>query len=86
MPSGEVILYYMENGSKSRYVYAMKHEVVPARECVHRYDREKFSLISFDTTHPYWYSMQYEPVRKWNPKTKRYDSLIKKTYRNGKIK
>ena len=75
LPTSQVILYYLVNGQYSRYVYKMVHEVEPAVKCTHSYGPKSFRLITFDTTHPYWYTIYYEPEMKWNSGTKKYEEI-----------
>lgn len=67
LPGQMVILYYLEQGAYSRYVYPMKSNVRPATKCSHRYENDSFTLITFDSTMPYWYNVDYKPIMKWDP-------------------
>lgn len=72
LPTSEVVLYYLVNGQHLRYAYKMVHEVEPAVGCTHKYGPKNFRLITFDTTMPYFYTMDYVPTMKWDALTKKY--------------
>lgn len=74
-PNGMVVLYFMENGYKSRYVYQMVHAVEPASQCVPVYGDKVFKLITWDTTYPYWYTIGTAPLSRWDVKQKKYVKL-----------
>jgi len=73
--SGLVVLYFLEDGFYSRYVYQMVHAVEPATECVSVYGDRVFKLITRDTSYPYWYTLGADPVRQWDVKQKKYVKL-----------
>ena len=66
MSNGQVILYFLVDGSFQRYAYDMIHEVEPAYPCAPKYDDKTFRLVTFDSTMPYFYTMHIEPVMRWN--------------------
>lgn len=74
-PNGNVILYFLENGQHFKYIYKMVHEVEPATECTHSYGKDTFSLITFDTTHPYWYTLSMKPIMRWDVNSNRFVKL-----------
>ena len=75
LSNGSVVLYFLENGYYSRYVYLQKQNVEPAVNCNHSYDQDQFRLITFDTTFPYWYTLYMEPIQRWDVSTKQYIKL-----------
>ena len=72
MPNQTVILTFRRNGSIERWVYKMVHEAEPARDCSHQYDKDSFTLITYDETHPYRYKMEYKPIMRWDRFTKEF--------------
>lgn len=75
LPTGEIVMYFMKDGYKSRYVYRMVAGAIPAVACQHRYEEETFKLITFSSSVPYWYEVYYKPTRRWDSRTERYIKL-----------
>ena len=75
LPTGEVVLYYLENGQFLRFVYRLVHSIEPATPCAPKYDKTTFRLVTWDMTYPYFYTMSNEPVMQWDPKIKEYVRL-----------
>lgn len=72
MPSGRVILYFLENGQHMKYLYPLVHEAEPATPCMPKYDKTTFRLVTFDTTMPYYYTISMTPTAKWSPTKKEF--------------
>ena len=75
LPTGEVVLYYLENGQFMRFVYRLVHSIEPATPCAPKYGKTTFRLVTWDMTYPYYYTMDYSPVMRWDPNIKEYVRL-----------
>ena len=75
LPTGEVVLHYLENGQHLRFVYRLVNAIEPATPCAPKYGKKTFRLVTWDMTYPYFYTMSNEPVMRWNPKIKEYVRL-----------
>jgi len=73
-PNGTVVLYF-NDGMGSRYMYRMVHAVEPASNCVHVYGDKIMRLITFDTTYPYFYTVNMIPFMRWDNIEKEYVRL-----------
>ena len=71
-PNGTVVLYYLNEGQYTRYVYQMTQKIMPATDCTHSYDQDTFRLITFDSSHPYFYTLRMAPTMIWEPNSKKY--------------
>ena len=72
LPQGQVVLYFLEDGYKSRYVYPLVRNAEPAVECTPKYEKDKFTLFTWDTSHPYKYQVSMEPSHRWDVAKKQY--------------
>ena len=70
--TGNVVLYYLENGQYMRYVYRLIHEAEPATPCAPKFGKKTFRLVTWDTSYPYYYTLDMVPVMRWNPLTQEY--------------
>jgi hypothetical protein len=70
MPSGRVILYFIQDGQDVRYLYPLVHEAEPAVPCMPQYNKTTFRLVTWSTTMPYYYTISMTPTARWNPTKK----------------
>ena len=63
LPAGLVVLYFLEDGQYTQCIYQMSAPVERATACAPKYDNDTFRLVTFDTTQPYYYTMNSEPIR-----------------------
>jgi hypothetical protein len=75
LPQGQVVLYFLENGAYSRYVYPLSKAAKPALECSPKYEKNTFRLVTFDSRMPYVYVMRLKPSMRWDVKQKIYVNL-----------
>ena len=74
-PNGTVVLHFRKDGFESRYLYQLMVGPRAANGCMNRYYPTYFELITFDQSHPAWYTMHTKPIMRWDAKKEEYVKL-----------